>query len=313
MNIVKIIFTAAIIITTQVNAQNSQEQNISIPIKGGTIEGTIAHTNQKEKLAIIISGSGPTDRNGNNPMGVNANSYKMLAEELAKENIATIRFDKRGIGKSKLVDNDESKITFDDFIADAVTIYHYAKDSLGFSKIYFIGHSEGSLIAMIATQQTKANGFISLSGAGNSIDKVILEQVASQPIEIYNQIENILNSLKKGELVDDVPQYLYSLFRPSVQLYMISWLKYNPSEEIKKLSVPALIINGTCDVQVKPTEAQLLYNANTKNKLLLIQKMTHTLKDTSEDCDDTDMKTYTDASLPLDKELVTEIIQFIKQ
>lgn len=166
---------------------------------------------------------------------------------------------------------------------------------------------------MIATQQTKANGFISLSGAGNSIDKVILEQVASQPIEIYNQIENILNSLKKGELVDDVPQYLYSLFRPSVQLYMISWLKYNPSEEIKKLSVPALIINGTCDVQVKPTEAQLLYNANTKNKLLLIQKMTHTLKDTSEDCDDTDMKTYTDASLPLDKELVTEIIQFIKQ
>lgn len=138
MNIVKIIFTAAIIITTQVNAQNSQEQNISIPIKGGTIEGTIAHTNQKEKLAIIISGSGPTDRNGNNPMGVNANSYKMLAEELAKENIATIRFDKRGIGKSKLVDNDESKITFDDFIADAVTIYHYAKDSLGFSKFILL-------------------------------------------------------------------------------------------------------------------------------------------------------------------------------
>ncbi|MBX2931707.1 MAG: alpha/beta hydrolase [Chitinophagaceae bacterium] len=313
MNIVKIIFTAAIVITTQVNAQNSQEQNMSISIKGGIIEGTLTHTTQKEKLAIIIAGSGPTDRNGNNPMGVKANSYKMLAEELAKNNIASIRYDKRGIGKSKLIDNNESKMTFDDFIADAVSIYHYAKDSLGFSTIYFIGHSEGSLIGMVATQQTKANGFISLSGAGNSIDKVILTQVASQPPTIYDQIEDILNSLKKGELVDDVPQYLYSLFRPSVQPYMISWLKYNPVDEIKKLTVPTLIINGTCDVQVKPQEAELLHNANTKNQLIIINKMTHTLKDTSDDCDDASMKTYTDESLPLNKELVLAIVNFINQ
>ncbi len=297
----------------QVNAQQPTDTNITIQIKGGFIDGSLINTNSKDRLAIIIAGSGPTDRNGNNPMGVNTNTYKMLAASLANNQIASIRYDKRGIGKSKLESNDESKMLFEDFINDAVSIYHYAKDSLGYQKIYFIGHSEGSLIAMIATQQTKAAGYISLSGAGNAIDKVILEQVASQPQEIYNQVSDILTSLKKGEQVDDVPQYLYSLFRPSIQPYMISWLKYNPTAEIKKITVPVLIINGTCDIQVKPQEAQLLFNANTKNKLVIINKMTHTLKDTSDDCDDAGMKTYTDNTLPLNTQLVTEIVQFILQ
>lgn len=297
----------------QVNAQQPTDANITIHIKGGFIDGSLINTNTKDKLAIIIAGSGPIDRNGNNLMGINTNAYKMLAASLANHQIASIRYDKRGIGKSKLVSNDESKMLFEDFINDAVTIYHYAKDSLGYQNIYFIGHSEGSLIAMIATQQTKAAGYISLSGAGNAIDKVILEQVASQPQEVYDQVSDILTSLKKGEQVDDVPQYLYSLFRPSIQPYMISWLKYNPVAEIKKLSVPVLIINGTCDIQVKPQEAQLLFNANTKNKLVIINKMTHTLKDTSDDCDDADMKTYTDNTLPLNTQLVTEIVQFILQ
>lgn len=290
----------------------SQDQSLTITIQGGTIDAALLSTTHKKNIAIIIAGSGPTDKNGNSKLGVTANSYKLLAEALQKDNIATLRYDKRGIGKSKLVDASESKQKFDDFINDAIIIYNYVKDSLGYSNIYFIGHSEGSLVAMVAAQQTKAAGYISISGAGRTIDEVVLEQVATQPENVQEQIKEIFHQLKQGNEVDDVPQYLYSLFRPSVQPYMISWLKYKPTEEIKKIACKILIINGTCDVQVKETEATLLYQSNQASKLLIIPKMTHTLKDAAADCTDEGMKTYKDASMPLNVELIKNIIQFIQ-
>jgi alpha/beta superfamily hydrolase len=290
-----------------------EQQAFTISINGGTIDAAVLPDKDNNKLAIIIAGSGPTDKNGNSKLGVTANSYQLLAQALQKENIATLRYDKRGIGNSKLYDASESKQKFEDFITDAVTIYNYAKDSLGYKTIYFIGHSEGSLVAMIAAQKTKAAGYISISGAGRSIDEVVMEQVAAQPENVQEQIKDIFNQLKQGNEVDNVPQYLFSLFRPSVQPYMISWLKYKPTEEIKKLECAILIINGTCDVQVKEKEAQLLYAANDKAKLLIIPKMTHALKDTNEDCADESMKTYKDASLPINKQLAESIVQFINR
>lgn len=294
------------------NAQ-IEESILKINITDGILEGSLIAEASKNKLAIIIAGSGPTDRNGNNPLNVKANSYKMLAEELSKEKIATIRYDKRGIGKSKMNKMDESKTLFTDFVNDAVAVYKYAKDSLGYKQVYFIGHSEGSLIGMLATIATKAQGYISISGAGRGIDEIIEQQLENQPEEVKQMIHEILVSLKAGKEVDDVPQALYTLFRPSIQPYMISWIKHNPSDEIKKITQPILLINGTCDLQVKPTEAELLNKANANSKLVIIKKMTHALKDTEDDCNDAGMKTYTDPTLPLNTELVDTIIKFIYQ
>lgn len=307
----KLIFFLIFILSYQIQAQQNIENNFSITIKEGKLAGSFIASNNKENIVIIIAGSGPTDRNGNNPLGVAASSYKMLANELSKNNIASLRYDKRGVAESKVNIFKEKELRFENYIDDAVLMYQYAKDSLGYKNIYFIGHSEGSLIGIIASQNTKVKGFISLSGAGKPIDEVILNQLESQPENIYQESANILKLLKEGKETDDVPQYLYSLFRPSVQPYMISWIKYNPANEIKKLSIPVLIINGSCDVQVKPEEAQLLYMANTKNKVVIIKKMTHTLKNTSDDCDDSSMETYTNESLPLNKELVDEVVKFI--
>lgn len=289
------------------------EKNIEIKLNNGVLDGSLTYTNNKNNLAIIIAGSGPTDRNGNSIAGINTNSYKLLATELQKNNIATLRYDKRGVGKSVFANTDESKLSFEDYINDAILLYHYAKDSLNYNKVFFIGHSEGSLIGIIASQRTNVNYFISLSGAGRPIDEVILSQLESQSSMIYDVAKNIFDILKSGKTSNDVPEYLYSLFRPSVQPYLISWLKYNPADEIKKIKAPVLIINGSCDIQTKPSEAQLLYMANTKNKLLIINKMTHTLKTTSTECDDSDMATYTNENLPISSELVNAIVSFITQ
>jgi hypothetical protein len=147
------------------------EKEITITSAGGSkLYGTLLSKNNHQKLAIIIAGSGPTDRDGNNPLGDEANSYKMLAWMLDSQNIATFRYDKRGIAKSLVSNLKESDLVFDDYIKDAEKIFDYLHDTLGFKDIYIIGHSEGSLTGMIASQNKKVKGFVSIAGAGRPID-----------------------------------------------------------------------------------------------------------------------------------------------
>lgn len=174
------------------------------------------------------------------------------------------------------------------------------------------GHSEGSLIGMIASEKNDhVSQFISIAGPGRPIDEIIKEQLSTQPQAIKDAAYPMLDKLKKGETVLDVPQSLYSLFRPSVQPYMISWIKYNPQEEIKKLSIPVLIIQGSTDIQVSEKDAQLLAQSQPKAQLKIIENMNHVLKD----CNSVDRKiqipVYSNPELPLNKNFVTEVVQFI--
>ena len=286
-------------------------KNISVTIKGLKIEGALLPASNKQKIVIIIAGSGPTDRNGNSIAGVNSNTYRLLAEALQKSNIASFRYDKRGIAKSSYKNFKEADLSFEDYINDAKEIFFYLKDSLGYKDIYFAGHSEGSLIGMIAAEQTTPKGYISLAGVGRPIDLIITEQVTAQYPAIAKQTDSLFNILKIKGKIDSVPPYLLSIFRPSVQPYMVSWMKYNPVAEIKKLHLPILILQGTCDIQVKKAEADYLYNANNKASLKIIDGMTHTLKNAKAGCDDKDMKTYHDPTLPLNVELVRLLINFV--
>ncbi|MDQ6903905.1 MAG: lysophospholipase, partial [Bacteroidota bacterium] len=159
------------------------EKEISIMAAGGTqLYGTLLSKNNSQKLAIIVAGSGPTDRDGNNAMGVKANSYQMLAHALDSNNIATFRFDKRGVGKSLSASFKESDLTFDDYVKDVEKIFDYLHDTLGFKNVYIVGHSEGSLIGIVASEKTGVKGFASLAGAGRPIDEMIKEQMESKSV-----------------------------------------------------------------------------------------------------------------------------------
>jgi esterase/lipase len=290
----------------------SQEQTISILIRGVTIEGSLLSGSKEQKLVILIAGSGPTDRNGNSIAGVNCNSYKMIAEELAKNNISSFRYDKRGIAKSVIKNFKENDLSFDDYVNDAIAIYNYFKDSLGFKKLYFAGHSEGSLIAMIASEKTNANGYISISGAGRPIDVIITEQITKQSPLIAKQADSLFSILKTKNKLDSVPPYLLSLFRPSIQPYMVSWMRYDPQTEIKNVQCPIIIFQGTCDIQVKTKDAENLYTANKKAKLDLIEGMTHVLKNAEDNCIDKNLNTYHDPTLPLNIQFLKDIVSFIQ-
>lgn len=291
------------------------EKEISIfSSLGAQIYGSLISKNNHQKLAIIIPGSGPTDRNGNNPLGVNSDTYKMLAYALDSQNIASFRYDKSFIGKSTVKGISEEDVTFDNAIKDVENMVDYLQDTLGYKKIYLIGHSEGSLIGMVVAARKNIKGYISLAGIGRRIDTVIEEQTNTQgwPDSLKDKTVSILKELRKGKLVNDVPASLEMLFRKSVQPFLISMLKYAPDQEIKKVTCPILIVQGSCDMQVTEEDANKLHNANKKSSKKIIPGMTHTLKNAGENCADQN-KTYTDSSLPLDVDLIKYISGFIQK
>lgn len=260
-------------------------------------------------LAIIIAGSGPTDLNGNQPNMCN-NSLKYLSEALVENNIATLRFDKRGVGKSKSIGLKEADLTIDRYADDLVSIINYFKGK-GYSAIYLIGHSEGSLIGLIAVQKNKISGFVSIAGAGNSADEILKKQLRPKlPPVLFTQVETILDSLKNNNLVKQVPPQFNSLFRPSVQPYLISWFKYNPTILISDLNCPGIIIQGDKDIQVDMDEANKLMKALKKGELIVISNMNHVLKTINGEVQE-NLASYSNPDLPINPILVKGITDFI--
>jgi hypothetical protein len=290
------------------------EAEIILKTSTGDISGTLTIPNnlKTSPIVIIVAGSGPTDRDCNSPLGVQTNAYKMLAENFTKNGISCLRFDKRGIGKSKPAMTSESDLRFETYIKDVADWISLLKSDKRFSEIYILGHSEGSLIGMIAAGQIHIAGFISVSGVGKSADKLIQEQLKTKlPQQLLDESDKILDSLRMGKTVSNVNPNLVALYRPGVQPYMISWIKYDPAKEISKLKIPVLIIQGTTDLQVSVDDAKLLSSSKPDAKLLIIDNMNHVLKESDADVQK-NMATYRDPGLPLKPELVDGIGSFIK-
>ena len=273
------------------------------------IEGTLlAPRNETVPLAIIINGSGPIDRNGNQMM-VKNDSSKKLAEALAKKGIATFRYDKRTLKAQKL-NIEEKDMRFDDFIEDADAVINHFIKLPHFSKLYIIGHSQGSLVGMISARN-KADGFISIAGAGQTIDDVIVEQIGRQMPGLEKNARTAFDELREKGKVKDYNQGLASLFKKSIQPFMASWMKYDPQDEIKKLQMPVLIINGDNDLQVNTNEAEKLKAAKTDAELVIIENMNHIYRIIHKNDDIANQKSYNEPQRPISHEMVEQISNFI--
>jgi pimeloyl-ACP methyl ester carboxylesterase len=263
-------------------------------------------------LVLIIAGSGPTDRNGNTPAlpGSN-NSLKMLADGLAARGIASLRYDKRGIAASRAAMTSESDIRFNHFIEDAEAWVAQLRTDKRFSTVTIVGHSEGSLIGMVAASGAAADGFVSLEGAGRKAQDILAEQLKAQlPPDLMSPSERIMAKLSSGEIPDSVPPALNALFRPSVMPYLISWFQYDPAAEIGKLSIRVLIVQGTTDVQVSMDDAKALAAGNPAAHFVTIEGMNHILKEVSGDRL-AQIPKYSDPSLPVVPKLIDELAAFV--
>ncbi|MBC7400608.1 MAG: alpha/beta hydrolase [Mucilaginibacter sp.] len=281
----------------------------------GTIAGTLTTPTNivgKIPVVLIIAGSGPTDRDGNTQsMGVVTNSYKMIAEALGKDNIASLRYDKRMVGESA-TGQKEDNLRFDDYVDDAIGLVNLLKDDKRFSKVIVLGHSEGSLVGMLATIATEGNvnAFISVAGAGRRADEIMKEQMKSQPTYVAEGFKKLLDSLARGKVQKKIDPSLYFIARPSIQYFLMSWCKFDPSLEIKKIKAPILIIQGSTDIQVSLTDANNLKKAKSAATLTIVRDMNYILKEAPLDREK-NMATYKQPELPLKPEFVTGLLEFI--
>ncbi|MFP3322654.1 alpha/beta hydrolase [Planococcus sp. SIMBA_160] len=290
------------------------EKIIETAVEGGMMQALeeIPDQDGPHPVAILIAGSGPTDKDGNSlTLAGKNNSLKMLAEELKAKGIAVIRYDKRGVGDNAALAKAESELRFDDYAEDAAAWIRFAKEDERFTDVSVIGHSEGALVGLVAANQQGLDSYISLAGVGRTADDLLREQLSTLPADQFEEAQAILDQLAQGKTVDEVSPELQQIFRSSVQPYLQSWMAYDPIAQAETLNAEALFVGGTHDLQVPAEDARLLHEAKAGSELLIVDGMNHVLKSVPDD-EEANLAAYADPELPLADGLVDAIAEFLK-
>jgi len=289
------------------------QRPISLDTGTGELFGTLLLPKSPKPVPVvlIIAGSGPTDRDGNNPDGGRNDSMKRLALILAKHNIASVRYDKRGVAASRPATPDERDLSIEKYVDDAVKWSQKLKTDPRLGPLILMGHSEGSLVAALSAQRAGAVALISLAGTGRPVDQVLREQLQDRlPPELIDRSEQLIEEIKAGKTDDNVPEPLQVVFRPSVQPYLISLFRQKPTAAFAKLTVPTLIIQGRNDMQVGVGDAERLHHAKPDSQMVIIDGMNHVLRIVPMDMK-RQLASYKDPQLPLASELADRILKFI--
>jgi Lysophospholipase len=286
----------------------------TIKVKGGTLYASLLtpSPDSKKSLAIIVAGSGPTDRDGNTPLLNGKNdSLKALAYALKDNGIASFRYDKRTSGKSVKTMKD-IPAEFNLFVDDLAACIRYLKQNENYERIYLVGHSKGCLVALLAAQQEGVDGVISIAGAARPIDEVMAEQYGRIDSSLEKQVRDEIKAIKAGRESVLENEDLKKAFTEENRRFLRTWLVYDPALEAAKLNIPLYFIYGTSDSQVKPYEIQYFGDMINDKNSKIISQMNHVLKVTPEDDKKEDKKRYSDPSYPLHPELISTIVRFME-
>lgn len=278
------------------------EINLLIPIQTNQLNvgATLSSLNGSENLIIVIPGTGPVDRDGN-VKELQANLYKELTDRLTGNGFATLRYDKPGVGQST---GDFNRIGLWDLVETILGIVNYFKTSeqYAFKKIILLGHSEGTIIATLASERIQVNGLILIAGAGSALKSVMMGQNNHVIDEIANKkglSGFLLNRMitkeklikKQANLFDKVNQSDEDFFKISGQMIQAKWLREHLKiddkhvrDQLSALSVPFLIINGDKDLQIDAESLNALEKIKNDNMTMkIIPGMNHLLKQQIDD------------------------------
>ncbi len=261
------------------------EREVEIPVKGGKLYGSLTYPKVhdiNDPIAIIIAGSGPTNRNGNTPLITQKiNNLQDTAYYLANNGILSIRYDKRGVGESKIL-VDKKTPTFNQYSQDILDIIEFIKNNLGRSEeqIFLIGHSEGSTLSIMTAQ--KANdigGLILLAGPGFKQETLLRQQLKKQNQRLYKNnkinkkdilvkaLDDLISAIEnddefnieKYKIPDDFKNVYLSL--NNQREFSKEWLKTDPANLLSNLKIPTCIIQGSEDQQVSQADSERLAEA----------------------------------------------------
>jgi pimeloyl-ACP methyl ester carboxylesterase len=291
---------------------------VTAPGPEGPLEGTYIDAGKGAPVVVIIPGSGPTDRDGNNTIGLTPQSYKLLAESLAAKGVSTIRVDKRGMFGSKAAIPDPNKVTIADYAHDAHEWAKVAKAKTGASCAWLLGHSEGGLVALAAGQdKSDLCGIIAVSAMGRKFGTVLREQLRANPANapILADAEKAIDELEAGRDVPaaTMPPVLMSLFNPAVQPYLKDLMAKDSAALAASLDLPLLVLSGDLDIQTPVADAKALAAAQSKARLVIVKGVNHVLKSPDGTDRAANLATYTDAKRPVAPAVIDAIAVFVKR
>lgn len=292
----------------------------------GSLSGTLTLPGEGRPLRtevpvlLIVPGSGPTDRDGNSPLGISAAPYRLLAEALAGRGYPSVRIDKRGMFGSAGAIPDPNDVTIaaygDDLLSWTNAIQERLPAEDGVRCVVPMAHSEGGLVALAAMARLpNPCGLILIASVGRPLDEVIREQLRANPANaaFLDDADAALAALKRGERVDAsaLSPALQPLFAPGVQGFLIDALSYDPIELAAEIEVPMLVVQGTRDLQVSEADARMLADAAPDATLALVPDVNHVLKVVASDDPPANLATYADPNLPIAPLLLDAVTQFL--
>ena len=302
---------AYLLLTTAVFAQDLIiSEEVLIMNDSIKLPGTLTYNSKlsSQPLIIFVQGSGNPDRNGNQlEVQVKANYIKQLSDSMNVRNIAFFRYDKRNVTKENIKFL-LKKYLFDDLVSDVSAIIEHFKEDSRFSQIILVGHSQGSLVGMLAANDA-IDKYVSLAGLGRTADRALIDQISAQNKDFGNIAQEHMEELKTSGEIKEINPFLMAIFAPANHEFLLSYIQYDPVSEIQKLKIPSLIINGDMDTQVTEEDANALHEALPNSTLVIIQKMNHVLKEVSDINEN--MSSYYSEGFPISTELIEVLNNFI--
>ncbi|WP_064742488.1 alpha/beta hydrolase [Azospirillum sp. B4] len=292
------------------------EREVSIDGGPGPLAGTLSMPDVAAPgpvpAVLFISGSGPTDRNGNGP-SMRTDCLSQLAQSLALKGIATLRVDKRGVAASKGALAREQDLRLETYVQDAGQWLAFLRAQPGIGPIYVAGHSEGGLIGILLAEQVPMAGLILVAAPGRTFGDLLRQQLprTDMPLDVQQAAFTAITRLERGQAVGEVPPPLMTLFRPSVQPYLISELTRDPAAELARTTLPVLVLQGTNDVQVDMSDAVRLTQARQGVRLVRLEGVNHVLKNAPLNDRAANLATYGDPGLAINPGITSAIVSFV--
>jgi pimeloyl-ACP methyl ester carboxylesterase len=293
-----------------------QSTPIEAPGPLAPLKGSFVHpATSSGPILLVIPGSGPTDRDGNGPLGIRASTYRLLAQGLSQEGIGTVLIDKRGMFSSAPAVASANDVTVPDYVADTRAWIKVIRASTGAKCVWLLGHSEGGLVALVSAQEAPdICGLILVAAGGRKLGDVLREQFRSNPAlaPILNQAEAAIAAFEQGKPVDlAASPGLAPIFPPQIHGFLRSLLSYDPAELISHVGKPILILQGDKDIQVGVVDARRLKLGSPGAELVLLRNTNHVLKTVESDDRQVNIATYINPDLPLAPGVVSAIAGFV--
>lgn len=284
------------------------------PLRGMLVEAA----DRRAPTVLIIPGSGPTDRDGNNPLGIRTASYRLLAEALAVRGVASVRIDKRGMFGSRAAVADANAVTLDDYARDTRAWVDTIRRITGARCIWIAGHSEGGVVALAAARRSVEGicGLVLLATPGRPLGDALKAQLRANPANapLLEGADRTIDALAAGRRVDVAGLHpaLGALFAPPVQGFLNSILAVDPAALLAGVDAPVLIVQGRRDLQVPVADAERLRGARPAARLALLDDVNHVLKTVATDERAANAATYADPALPLAPGVAEAVAAFVR-